>query len=244
MQDAAPTVLITGANRGLGLEFTRQFAAAGWRVIATARDPAGAAELAALAARQPGIRVEALDVADFTAVDALAARLSGTAIDVLLNNAGILGGGREKQSLGGIDYAAMAQVYRVNAMAPVKMAEAFLPHVAAGTQKKIVSIASGTASLTWTQASDLFTPLYAYRMSKTALNMAMRALAIELAPRGILVGLMAPGMVETRILQDSGYGGRGITPAHSVSGVIRNIANLSAATSGKVIIYTGAEVPW
>jgi NAD(P)-dependent dehydrogenase (short-subunit alcohol dehydrogenase family) len=240
----AETVLITGANRGIGLELARQYAERGWSVIATARAPAAATELQALAKTYPGLRIEALDVTDFAAIDALAAKLKGTAIDVLINNAGILGSEPPTQKMGGIDYAAMERVYRTNAMAPMKMSEAFLEHVAASAQKKIVVITSGTASLTNVKPSPLFVPLYAYRMSKTAVNMGMRALAVELAPRGILVGIMAPGMVETRLLQQAGSGGRGIDAATSVKGVIRNIDALSPATSGQYVIYTGDTVPW
>lgn len=240
----AATVLITGSNRGIGLEFTKQYAEKGWTVIATTRTPADATELQDLAKAHKNIRIEALDVSDFAAIDALAAKLKGTPIDVLLNNAGILGGAPDTQKLGGVDYAAMEQVYKTNAIAPVKMSEAFLEHVATSDQKKIVVITSGTASLTNVKPGPFFASLYAYRMSKTAVNMAMRVMAAELAPRGIFVGILAPGMVETRLLQQAGSGGRGITADKSVTGVIRNIENLNATTSGQYIIYTGDTVPW
>ncbi len=243
-QANAATVLITGSNRGIGLEFTKQYAEKGWDVIATARNPKDAKELQELAAKHKNIKLEALDVADFAAIDGLAKKLKGTSIDVLLNNAGILGGEPETQKLGSVDYAAMEQVYKTNAMAPVKMSEAFLDHVAASQQKKIVVITSGTASLTNVKPGPYFAALYAYRMSKTAVNMAMRVMAAELAPRGIFVGILAPGMVETRLLQQAGSGGRGITADKSVTGVIKNIENLNAQTSGQYIIYTGDTVPW
>ncbi|MDX2145419.1 MAG: SDR family oxidoreductase [Rhodospirillaceae bacterium] len=240
----AATVLITGSNRGIGLELVKQYAAQNWAVIATARSLTDSADLTALAKAHANIRLEALDVTDFAAIDALARRLEGTAIDVLINNAGILGGDPATQKIGAIDYAAMELVHRTNAIAPMKMAEAFLPHVAASEQKKIVVITSGTASLTNVKPSQFFVPLYSYRMSKTAINMGYRALATELAPRGIFVGILAPGMVETRLLRQAGSGGRGIDAATSVKGVIKNIANLNAATSGQYIIHTGDTVPW
>jgi NAD(P)-dependent dehydrogenase (short-subunit alcohol dehydrogenase family) len=240
----AATVLITGSNRGIGLELTKQYAERGWDVIATARATKDAAELQALAKQHKTIRLEALDVTDFAAIDALAAKLKGTPIDVLINNAGILGGEPATQKIGNLDYKAMELVYRTNTMAPMKMSEAFLEHVAASAQKKIVVITSGTASLANVKPSQFFVPLYTYRMSKTAVNMGMRALAMELAPHGIFVGILAPGMVETRLLQQAGSGGRGIDAATSVKGVMKNIDNLNAQTSGQYIIHTGDIVPW
>lgn len=240
----AATVLVTGSNRGIGLEFVRQYAELGWDVIATSRTPGDDTDLQALAQAHENIRIEALDVSDHAQIDALASKLSGTPIDVLLNNAGILGGARDVQSIGNIDFESMEQVYKTNAIGPMKMAEAFLPHVEASEQKKIAVITSGTASLTNVQASPFYQPLYLYRMSKTAINMGYRALSVELAPRGISVGILAPGVVETRLLQQAGYGGRGMTTAESVTGVIRNIDDLGAETSGQYIIYTGDTVPW
>lgn len=240
----AATVLITGSNRGIGLEFARQYAELGWDVIATSRTPADDDDLQALAKEHDNLRIEALDVSDHDQIDALAAKLEGTSIDVLLNNAGILGGGRDVQTIGNIDFESMEQVYKTNAIGPMKMAEAFLEHVAASEQKKIAVITSGTASLTNVQASPFYQALYLYRMSKTAINMGYRALAVELAPRGISVGILAPGVVETRLLQQAGYGGRGMTTEESVKGVIRNIKNLGPDTSGQYIIYTGDTVPW
>lgn len=240
----AATVLITGSNRGIGLELAKQYAEREWSVIATTRTPKDAVELQALAKQHKNLRIEALDVADFAAIDALAIKMKGTPIDVLINNAGILGGEPASQKIGALDYKAMELVYRTNTMAPLKMSEAFLDNVAASQQKKIVVITSGTASLTNVKPSQFFVPLYTYRMSKTAVNMGMRALATELAPRGIFVGILAPGMVETRLLQQAGSGGRGIDATTSVTGVIKNIENLNAATSGHYIIYTGDTVPW
>ena len=131
------TVLITGSNRGLGLEFVRQYAAAGWRVFATARDPQGATELRDLAARNPRITTEPLDVTNEVAIEALAAKYRGTPIDVLLNNAGVLGD-MKAQAPGGFEYDEFEQVMAVNVFAPLAIADAFKEHVAASRQKKIV----------------------------------------------------------------------------------------------------------
>ena len=240
----AATVLITGSNRGIGLEFTKQYAELGWTVIATSRSPADDVELQSLAEKHSNVTVETLDVTDHAQIEALADKYKDTPIDVLLNNAGILGGGREVQTIGNIDFESMEQVYKTNAVGPMKMAEAFLDHVAASEQKKIAVITSGTASLTNVQPSQFFQALYLYRMSKTAINMGYRALAVELAPRGIYVGILAPGVVETRLLNQAGYGGMGMTTEESVTGVIRNIENLGPETSGQYIIYTGDTVPW
>src|SRR5208283_3475026 len=149
MERPMSTVLITGAGRGLGLEFVRQYAADGWSVLATARDPAKYAELEALTKAAAGrIRVFMLDVVDHAAIDALAERLAGTPIDVLINNAGTMGAqsfagqGMQAQRLGKSDYEDWTHTFRVNTLGPMKMAEAFVDHVAASAQKKIVTLSS------------------------------------------------------------------------------------------------------
>ena len=245
--DAAPTVLITGSNRGIGLEFARQYAQAGWRVIATCRRPDSARELNDLAAQYSNVVVEALDVTDHDGIDRLADAYRDVAIDVLLNNAGMLGDPEGQNHFGRLDYSVLEQVYRTNTLGPLKMAEAFVDHVAASEQKKIVVITSGTASLASVVPREdmrFFTSLYAYRLSKVAVNMAMRVLAVDAREHGILIGIMAPGVVETRLLQQAGYGGRGMSPADSVTAVIKNIDNLTRETAGQYTLYNGETVPW
>jgi NAD(P)-dependent dehydrogenase (short-subunit alcohol dehydrogenase family) len=239
-----PTLLVTGANRGLGLEFVRQYAADGWRVVACARQPATATELAALAARQPGVEVHALDVGDAGAIGALAAKLAGTAIDVLLNNAGLFGpkpGADDdpRQLLGHLDPAVLEELFRVNAVAPLRIAEAFVEHVAASEQKKIATISSSIGSIGQTRGRSEG-GLYAYRMSKAAVNMAMAALAGDLAPRGIAVGVYCPGWVRTRM----GGPRAPLTPEASVAGLRARIASLDAATSGRFLLHDGTPLPW
>lgn len=235
---AAPVVLITGSNRGIGLEFVRQYAEKGWVVIATARDPAGAPELGALAAKHTNVSVEKLDVADSAQIAALAAKYAGKPVDVLLNNAGWLGD-RDKQSLEQLDYATFEEVMRVNTYAPLAISRAFMPNVLASEQKKIVTITSGLSSQTNTQRGG---GLYFYRISKAGVNMAMRTLAAETRGKGVKIGILAPGMVETRLLRASGFPGAGISPEKSVSGVIRNIETLTQ--DAEIVLYDGSKVPW
>jgi len=235
------TVLITGANRGLGLEFTRQYAADGWRVIAACRHPETAQELSALAGgKSCDVDVVALDVSDFSAIDALAARLKGLPIDVLINNAGLFGPrllheGERGQNFGDIDYVEWERVLRTNTFAPVKMAEAFIDHVAASDERKIVSITSAMSSIADTEGA-----YYIYRSSKTALNMTMASLAKDLSPRGILVAVFCPGWVKT----DMGGSMAEITPEVSISGLRRQIAELTPARSGTFHRYNGDALPW
>jgi NAD(P)-dependent dehydrogenase (short-subunit alcohol dehydrogenase family) len=232
-------ILVTGANRGLGLEFVKQYAEAGWRVIACARDLPGATALRKLAAAHANISLESLDVGSLEQINDLAARLAGQPIDVLLNNAGWLGD-RHKQSLAELDYATFEEVLRINTYAPLAMARAFMPHVLAGTQKKIAVITSGLSSLTNTAR---FGNLYFYRLSKAAVNMAMRTLQAEVRGQGVKVGILAPGMVDTRLLRSSGYEGPGVIEApQSVAAVMRHIEALTQ--DAEMTLYTGEKLPW
>jgi NAD(P)-dependent dehydrogenase (short-subunit alcohol dehydrogenase family) len=235
----AATVLVTGANRGIGLEFTRQYLAAGWRVIATLRDPANATELQALGGNGELV-IEALDVTDHDQIDALAARYRGQPIDVLLNNAGVIGpvpipAHIERQHFGTLDYALWEQVLRTNTLGPMKMAEAFVDCVAASEQKKIVSLSSTVGSLV-----ERDTAAFAYATSKTALNKAMRLLAGVLRERAIIVALFCPGYVQTRM----DFGTAQIKPADSVTGLRALIAGLTLADSGSFRRYNGETVAW
>ena len=144
-----PTVMITGASRGIGLELARQYAALGWGVIATCRTPAGADDLQALAAERPNVIIEELDVTDFAEMDALAARYAGVPIDVLINNAGILGG-NDRQKFGSFDYAAFEEVMAVNVVGAVRMVETFVGNVAMSEQKKVMNISSAVGSVSMT----------------------------------------------------------------------------------------------
>jgi len=223
-----PTVLITGANRGIGLELARQYAADGWDVIATARDPKDAAELKKLKAR-----VEALEVTEQKQVKALAKKLKDVAIDVLINNAGMLTG---YEAFGKTDTQSWLKTLHVNTVAPLQIAEAFVDHLAASEQKKIVSITSGMGSIGRGPEGGA----YAYRSSKAGLNMVMATAANDLKPRKIVVAVISPGWVKT----DMGGPSASITPKTSAEGIRKVIAKLKAKTSGHFFNYSGEEIPW
>jgi NAD(P)-dependent dehydrogenase (short-subunit alcohol dehydrogenase family) len=188
------TVLITGSNRGIGLEFVRQYAARGWRVIATTRRPDEAADLRSLAAEYPNVAIEPLDVTSADDVATLAAAYRGVPIDVLVNNAALLTD-LDVQLLGNLDYALFARTMEVNAIGPMRVTEALLANVAASNRRTIVTLSSAAG------AHGLVSPpanLYPYRASKAALNMLMHVLALDLRERGIRVALLNPGLVDTR----------------------------------------------
>ena len=230
-----PSVLITGANRGLGLEFARQYLADGWQVYAACRDPSSASELCRLAdASDHKLRILALDVTDPASVKAAAAELDGQAIDLLLNNAGV--GGVRGQTIGNIDYEAWAKVLDANTMGPMRVSEAFVDHVARSKRKLIVTLTSGMGSI----ADNTSGGSIAYRSSKAAVNMVMRSLAIDLAPRGITCVVVNPGWVQT----DMGGPHATITPAESVTMLRRLIETLGPAQSGKFFNYNGREYAW
>lgn len=230
------TALITGANRGIGLEFVRQYAVEGWTVHACCREPDSASALQQLTARYPGlVRPHALDLADFGQIAQLAQQLAGEPVDLLLNNAGIYPD-HESRGFGHADVAAWELAFRINAMAPLKMAEAFVEHVAASQWRRMAFITSKMGSM----ADNGSGGCYLYRSSKAALNAVARSLAIDLAPRGICVGLLHPGWVQT----DMGGPNAWITATQSVAGMRDVIAGLTPAQAGRFLAYDGQEVPW
>ena len=230
-----PTALITGANRGLGLEFARQYLADGWNVYAACRDPDSASKLRQLAdASGHKLQILALDVTELASIKAAAAELDGKALDLLLNNAGVMG--TKGQTIGNIDYAAWAKVLDANTMGPMRVSEAFVDHVARSERKLIVTLTSGMGSL----ADNTSGGSIAYRSSKAAVNMVMRSLAIDLAPRGITCVVVNPGWVRT----DMGGAHATLTPAESVSMLRRLIETLGPAESGKFFNYDGREYAW
>ena len=230
-----PSVLITGANRGLGFEFAKQYLADGWQVYAACRDPDSASELRRLAdASGHKLRILNLDVTDRSSVKAAAAEVDGQAIDLLINNAGI--GGPRGQTVGNIDYEAWAKVLDANTMGPMRVSEAFVDNVARSERKLIVTLTSGMGSI----ADNTSGGSVAYRSSKAAVNMVMRSLAIDLAPRGITCVVVNPGWVQT----DMGGPHATITPAASVTSLRRLIDTLGPAQSGKFFNYNGREYAW
>ena len=236
----AATVLVTGTNRGIGLEFVRQYAEAGWTVIGTARNPAAATELQALAKQHQGVTIEALDVADAASIAALAARLKGKPIDVLINNAGTLGD-VPKQTIGALDHDEFDRIMAANTFGALKLSEALKPNLLAGQMKKVFGMTSGLGSSELVQRRGGF---YAYRMSKAALNIGFRALAADWRGEGIMAGIIAPGMVETALLRASGFRGRGITTEESVTGMRKVIDAMTLESNGKALNYNGSPIPW
>ncbi len=226
-------VLITGANRGIGLEFVRQYVADGWRVIACCRDPLNAAALNALAADSGGkVSVQALDVTDFSQIERLALALKNESIDLLINNAGFYPEG----SFGATNYADWGKAFRINAMAPMKMVECFVEQVAGSRLRKIVTLSSKMGSI----ADNGSGGSYLYRTSKTAVNMVMKSLAIDLQPRGIAATTLHPGWVQT----DMGGPNALITTEQSVAGMRKVIDQLSTHNAGRFVAYDGQEIPW
>lgn len=230
------TALITGTNRGIGLEFCRQYAADGWRVLACCRYPEKSDELNKLVSRNPElIKMHALDVADHVEIDRLGQILADESIDLLINNAGIYPDS-DKSGFGHTDYAEWMQAFRINTMAPLKMAETFSAQMARGKQKAIVTISSKMGSI----ADNSGGGSYLYRSSKAAANMVVKSLAIDLKPFGITAVVLHPGWVKT----DMGGPNAMISPEQSVSGMRKVISGLGPADSGKFFAYDGQVIPW
>ncbi|MGZ5600616.1 MAG: SDR family oxidoreductase [Methylobacter sp.] len=228
------TVLITGANRGLGLEFCRQYAEQGWHVIACSRNPDDAFDLNNLASHH-NIQLETLDVSEFGQIDALSQKLAGLPIDVLINNAGIYTD-NGNNGFGKFDYQAWTKSLLVNAQAPVKMAEAFLPHIKNGDKKLIVAISSLMGSMADNDSGgSIF-----YRSSKAALNAAMKSLSIELQNQSVGVLIFHPGWVKT----DMGGPNALINAEQSVAGMRTLIEDFSLNQSGSFVKYDGTAMPW
>lgn len=224
-------VLITGAGRGIGLEFARQYAETGWHVHATCREPKSASELLTL----PGeVTVHKLDVTHPKQIGHLQRELEGVPIDLLINNAGVIG--PRERSFGDLDYEAWEDVLRVNTLAPIRIAEAFIDNIQASERKLIVSLTSVYGSI----GSNNSGGSYLYRSSKAALNAAMRSLAVDLRDEGVTVVVFHPGWVRT----DMGGPNASLTPQDSVAGMRALIDLLKPSQSGRFYGYDGAEIPW
>jgi NAD(P)-dependent dehydrogenase (short-subunit alcohol dehydrogenase family) len=247
----ADTVLITGANSGLGLEFVKQYAAKDWDVIATHRRDGVPESLAPVVAQYPKVRVERLDVARIDDVKALAAKLRGVPIDVLINNAGVYSdrascadescrGKGDTQTFGDLDYDLFDTIMAVNVRGPLLVSENFIENVRAGKQKKIVSISSTNGSLTQPLGGS---GAIAYRASKAALNRAMMLVAVHEKPENVIVLLLHPGAVLTERQADLDFPGM-IEMQPSVAGMIAQIEKATVADSGRFIQYDGATAPW
>lgn len=225
-----PSILITGAGRGLGLEFSRQYAAEGWRVHATCRDPEKAAALDKLKGK---IVVHRLDVRSAPQIAALKSALGGEPIEILVNNAGIYGprGGAIAQ----IDDEVWLDVLHTNAVAPLRIADALADNVAKSEKRLMVFITSTMGSLARSAAGA-----QPYRMSKAALNAGVRSLSLDLEARGIVCVLLSPGWVRT----DMGGRGATIEPKASIGGMRTVIARLTPSDNGRFLGFDGSEIPW
>lgn len=223
------TYLVTGANRGIGLELTTQALAQGHRVIATCRNPSNASALAALDGE---LEVHALDVTDDAATTAIANHLSGLALDVLINNAGLMA---ERQEPGDMDYQQWMASFAINAIAPWRTSVAFAPHLEGSPRPRIATLTSQMGSLERAKSDRV-----AYRSSKAAANMAMRTLALEWQTRGITVCVLHPGWVRT----DMGGSNATLGTTQSAAGLLNVIDGLTLADTGRFLDYQGVELPW
>jgi NAD(P)-dependent dehydrogenase (short-subunit alcohol dehydrogenase family) len=231
----AKTILITGSNRGLGLELATQYAAAGWRVLACCRDPGRAEALRGLASEYgERVGIHPLDVTDNERIGALAGELNEEAIDILFNNAGV--GGGDHQSLGRVDTSRWLEVFKVNCVAPLKVAEAFSEHVARSERRIIATMGTRMGSIADNTSGDH----YIYRSTKAAVHMVAKGLSVDLREVGIISVVLHPGWVKT------GIGGSRalLTPAESVAGLRRVLTSLTMEDSGKFLDYRGQELPW
>jgi len=229
-----PTILITGANRGIGLVLTRQFAADSWQVLACCRSPDDATQLQALAERNRAIEVHALDVTDYEQMASLADHLANRSIDILLSNAGIYGS--KGVGFGAVDALEWRQVLEVNTIAPLMLVQAFVEQVATSQQKLVAVISSKVGSI----ADNSSGGSYVYRSSKTAVNQVVKCLSIDLADRGISVISLHPGWVKT----DMGGPNAEISTDESVAGLKSILQTTGIAQSGRFIEYNGEAIPW
>ena len=225
-------VLITGANRGLGLEFAKQYAQDGWQVLACCRAPQQASALQALASTHGNIQILALDVANFAQIDTLAEQLKDYKIDVLINNAGIYPDSSSHE----INTDDWLDAFTINSISPYKLATAFTPHIAKSRLKKIATLTSKMGSIDDNTSGGS----YIYRSSKAAANMVMKSLSIDLQPQGISVVTLHPGWVQT----DMGGSNALINTQTSVAGMRQVIEYLNLNNTGRFIAYDGQPILW
>jgi len=221
--EAMKTYVVTGANRGIGLEYCRQIQAQGERAIAICRTPSD--DLNAL-----GIRIEAgIDITQDDSVADLAQRLAGTPIDVLINNAGII----SRVTLDKLDFDNIRQQFEINALGPLRVTQHLLPLLHAGSKVAMMTSRMGSIGDNTSGSS------YGYRMSKAALSMAGKSLSHDLKPKGIAVAILHPGLVSTRMT-----GFSGISPKESVTNLLQRINDLTLETSGTFWHANGEILPW
>lgn len=226
-------VLITGANRGIGLALVVRYLDAGCHVIATCRDPAKADALQALAEQHSAIEILPLETTDDNQIDSLAETLAGRKLDILINNAGVMGG--KRQSAKDMDYAAWLDAFAVNTLAPFRLSVAMLDNLSMSERPRLITVSSQMGALARQSAGAII-----YRSSKAALNKAMQGLALELQTQGVVVCPVHPGWVQT----DMGGQQADLTPAQSADGLFKLIDQLDMSKSGRFWNYNGDEHPW
>jgi NAD(P)-dependent dehydrogenase (short-subunit alcohol dehydrogenase family) len=252
----AETVLITGANSGLGLEFTKQYAAKGWTVIATHRRREVPQTLAAVVAEFPKVRVETLDVTDVEQARALATSLTDVPIDVLINNAGVYNdrsgcaagddacpGNYQTQSFGQLDFALLDTIMDVNIKGPLIVSQAFYPNVKAGTLKKIVAISSSNGTITGELPNPWPGAMF-YRMSKAALNREMQIVASSVKADGVTVVILNPGPTLTEHQEFLRGNPIMLEMSFTVENMIDTIAKTALADTGQFWRYDGVPEKW
>jgi NAD(P)-dependent dehydrogenase (short-subunit alcohol dehydrogenase family) len=250
---SAETVLITGANQGIGLEFAKEYAAKGWTVIATHRRTSPPEELAKLAAKYPKLRVERMDVTDGAQIEALGAKLKGMPIDVLLNNAGLVRtdpldkpGGNADQKFGTLDYKLLDDFIHTNVAGPLKIAEVFVENVKASQQKKIIAISSAAGSVSVPPFMPNGSPVpdhYWYRISKAGLNSAMVILAATVKKDGVTVAMFHPGGVQVESFGNLKLPGF-VPPEEAVGKMIKTIDGLTLKDTGRFMDNDGKDHVW
>jgi len=233
-KEVMATILITGTNRGIGLEFTKQFLVRGDTVIATCREVTAAAELQALSAKHDNLNILPLDVASTESMQTFVKQLEGVAIDVFINNAGVYGPSNVR--FGEVDAEVWASVLNVNAIAPIMLSQMLMPNLRAGNNKKMLYLSSKMGSIDDNGSGAG----YIYRSSKTALNCVVKSLSIDLAPEGFIAAVLHPGWV----LTDMGGANALIDTQTSVTGMMEVIDGLSAEQSGGFFSYNGSSIPW
>lgn len=230
------SILVTGSNRGLGLEWVRQYAELGWRVYATCRDPGQADALQRLADAYPAVSVHQLDVTDAEHIQQLAHELQDQHLDILVNNAGVYFERWGKDKLGSIDYAAWLETYAVNVLGAVRVTEALRKSLARSNKRLVLMTTSHMGSINETAGPND----YAYRSSKAALNCAVKGLVYELTPMGIGILLVHPGWVRTRM---GGNMGR-FSVSESVNNMRALLDRFQIQQSGHFYRYDGVIIPW
>jgi len=228
-------ILITGANRGIGLEMVKYSMEQGWRVFACCRNPHNAESLFNIAKLSNGqISVHIADMQELSTLQALSYELRNDAIDILVNNAGIYGS--DKNTFGSVDVDSWLQTFQVNSIAPLKMVEAFSEQLLMGNRKLVACMSSKMGSM----ADNGYGNSYIYRSSKAALNAVVKSLSIDLKEQGIISVALHPGWVKTEM----GGPNAEITTRECVKHIFYNLSSLTVSDSGRFIDIDGSDIPW